>query len=879
MQRSLLVAGVLAVVAVVAWLGTRRPAVSPTPSPAAAAHRREVPGGPESAAAPTGPAPEAAAVRGSPPVAEPGRRVQGTVVRDGRPVAGAEVRTGCGCSPSTRRTDADGRFALDQLEPACTTIVASSGSDGGFAHVAQGALKVEGLVIALRPGGTVAGDVKDEAGEPVAGARVWVGTVPPDARPDASSCVRVDATTGADGSFQISGVPPDQYWAWSVPPPGFVKPSGRPIEVRRDEPARLQFRLLRAGRLAGLVVDGTGAPIGDARISAHRVRESQPLATDWDAQDWAGARSDRRGRFSLDGAPPGRLELSVMVNGFLAAELEVTAPGDVTVRLARGGTLEVTVLDENGLALPGASVIAVHTAQPGRADLFPFRYQADARGRCRLTGLASGRYRVLAQVGQGTDPPVFVARTVATDATVDAPGTTAVELRFAPGRAISGRVIDEVTGRALAGVHVVAGDEERDAPFPGVLDGDDRSPGAGGEAVSDDRGRFEISGLRPNPHALLWERDGYYMAVETSPRVRPGEADVLLKMKPRPKLTGRALDEAGNPIADLLVNGRPCHAADGRFALPRDPQATRTIVDVESEGFAPFRREVTCEPDRDLDLGDIRLSRGRTLRVTVLSATTGQAVPSARVAAAVPGGESVEVGRTGADGTATLRNLPAAIEVVVSDEMFLRTRVAVPDDAQEVTVRVGAGGTIEATVRNAAGQPIRNLLISADKLGNSSESRLDRTDQEGRFVFRGLPAGDYVVQLLGDRAGGNAGLSPRHVQLAAGETARVDLVESKGVTLSLSNPHDHCRVRVVAGALTLDRATLEEAELHSLDSSLSLLGLDRTFLFHGLAPGPYTAVCATDPDRAGTRRASLMHVDIGASDVAATLPEPTTPVP
>ncbi len=136
-------------------------------------------------------------------------------------------------------------------------------------------------------------------------------------------------------------------------------------------------------------------------------------------------------------------------------------------------------------------------------------------------------------------------------------------------------MIDEATGRPLAGVHVTAGDEARDFPtLVMVLGGEesDRSPMAGGEAVSDADGRFEIGGLRANPHALFWALDGYDMPVESLPHVRPGEGDVLLKMRLRPRLTGRAVDEAGAPIADLVVNGRD-PGTEGTKGAPRSREA------------------------------------------------------------------------------------------------------------------------------------------------------------------------------------------------------------------------------------------------------------------------------------------------------------------
>ncbi|HYD43313.1 MAG TPA: carboxypeptidase regulatory-like domain-containing protein [Anaeromyxobacter sp.] len=794
-------------------------------------------------------------------------RVEGRVERDGTPVPGAEVRAEVACSPTVTTTDAEGRFVLERLLPARTAVAAFSGDEGGLATVDLTAEDREGLVIALAPGGAVAGEVRDDAGAPVAGVRVALE----------AELVAMAAVTDDEGRFRLSGLPADAYAVWLFPPPGFVRPGPRAIRVEQGGEVRASYRLLRAARIAGVVEDEDGVPIADAVITGRRIRDRGPLPADWDARGAVETRSDRAGAFALEHAAAGAWRLSVAADGFVPATFDAQAPEELAVTLLRGGALDVEVVDESGAPVPGALLSAVALQPPGGE---PFRKEAaaDASGWHRFDGLPPGRYRVVAQRLARAKDGVGYFRTVTAEETVEGPVTTALRLRFELGMSIAGKVVEEGTGRPLAGVEVAAVDEVREAAI-GPSDGPPSR--AGGLAITDAEGRFEIPHLRPRRHRLSWALEDH-AAAEGGRWARPMETGLVLTMRRTAQLTGRVTGHDGSPLDDFTVSGRPFRAAGGTFALPIQRAGPQTLR-VEADGHEPLVKEITLDDRRDRDVGELRLSRGRTVRISVLVAATAQPVRSAevQVGTAAPHRPWAITalharGRTGRDGTVALGGLPATpLDVLVVADGLAPALVPLGGGATDLAVRLDAGGRIEGIVRNAADEPVRNVPVTAA----GAFSRESLTDRDGRFTVEGLPPGDYSVALEDGVTDGNAGLSQRPAAVKAGGTARVEFRESTGATLALRvPPPEDCGAWLVPGAVTAGGA----ADLLQVRQRILTPASheDRVLLYRGLAPGPYTAACVADATAPGetARVVSLRRIDVAGSDVEVTLPAPTVAV-
>jgi hypothetical protein len=136
--------------------------------------------------------------------------------------------------------------------------------------------------------------------------------------------------------------------------------------------------------------------------------------------------------------------------------------------------------------------------------------------------------------------------------------TSFVAIAQGPGE-IRGVVSDALSGDPMNRVHVRLISMSQDG-FTGL------APAYG--AMSDDAGRFSISGIAPGTYAFVPERSGYfYQSSKKSGgadyliKIAAGEkiSDLRLTMAPKAILTGRVLDEGGLPIrsgAVMIDNGQ-----------------------------------------------------------------------------------------------------------------------------------------------------------------------------------------------------------------------------------------------------------------------------------------------------------------------------------
>lgn len=189
-------------------------------------------------------------------------------VRDtgGRPVAGAWVALGDrmpGLVPDAAghltakppaalgATDAEGRFRVAQARTDSGRLLVTH---RGFAphreDFAFDGYVARELEVVLRAGGTLSGTVRDDAGEPVAGAEVETPYV------EGLECA---ATTAADGTFVLHDLPlaPAEV---SVAAPGLPKQT-RSFTFASGEQQRWDIVLAKGLRIRGRLVDEAGAPL------------------------------------------------------------------------------------------------------------------------------------------------------------------------------------------------------------------------------------------------------------------------------------------------------------------------------------------------------------------------------------------------------------------------------------------------------------------------------------------------------------------------------------------------------------------------------------------------------------------------------------------
>lgn len=428
---------------------------------------------------------------------DPGATVRGHVrTKSGEPVEDANVwaRTVGGAARARGgwgggESDRAGTYELVGLRAGTYRIEASSDKglspkDGFRVEVAAGAVIEQDLV--LEDGGSIKGIVVDATGAPVSGIDVHARLTAGGGRGWG------DKKSDETGAFVLEGLRAGDYrvtanrgWSTTLRKPGTTDDAkqGEKVTVRANQAAsvRLVVETL-SGVIKGTVVDGAGAPVSDAFVSA--ARES----------DAAGAKNSSVGdtRWSWDEKP-------VLTSTDGAFTITKLPPGVYTIRAYRRG---------------GGEAVAEHVAIGGSAKL-QIRPTGSIEGVARRGGVAleevelsiqdkaTGFYRNETFYMTGG---TFIVRDLpkgAFQVTVESAGAQKmVEVALAEGeartgvavelealRTLTGKVVEHGTGKPVAGIRMFA--------MPVTGGGYSWSSSDDQLNVTDDAGAFKIDNAPP----------------------------------------------------------------------------------------------------------------------------------------------------------------------------------------------------------------------------------------------------------------------------------------------------------------------------------------------------------------------------------------------
>lgn len=592
--------------------------------------------------------------------------------------------------------------------------------------------------------------------------------------------------------------------------------------------------------LRGGVTGPDGRPVHDALVWF------RPSSSGYGAKATR-TRTDKNGQFLEQLATLAPLDVQVEAKGLAAwSKKRVRPDSPLRVRLEKGGFIEGIIREgDAGGPLQGVVVEArsrsnmksswaINTSRP--------RTQTDAEGHFRLEGLARGFHMLVARArgyGSASEPAVPLGRHV--------------ELYLFPGPSLSGEVVDR-QGRPVPGASVQLLKKE----------------GRPQTEKTDARGRFEAFGLEPGRYVLLAHLEGWAPGWVTGLDVGgSGEHYARVTLEAGARVIGRLVDDADKPVAGRVVvaeaDGWPLPRAlqallqaqtenDGRFELEGVPPLGLTLV-ARAPAAGMARVDVVVPEGEPLDLGDVRLEAGHSLR-GVVRERSGAPISGALVAA--PPDTQV---RTNGDGTFVLKGLrPKRLYVRVTADGYAPSYRMTGPGPDPLEFILDAAGAVVGTVQHADGRPVESFRVrlrpAERRKIRIAPQRDDVADPGGAFRVNDLPAATYVLTVSAP------GLRPAHVSdvqvSAGGETdvgvLRLDAGGSlRGIVVNASGTP-------VAGARI---AVSKQGSSFFGQEPGALSDTGGQFELRGLAPGS-TSLIATHP-RFADQRVQGVTVDPAAA--------------
>jgi hypothetical protein len=489
----------------------------------------------------------------------------GTVVDAGeRPIANAEVKLignanegmfvfGDSKHESSTKTDETGAFTIGQLPPGSVKLVASA---EGYARSEPAAIqapaggKVDGVVLHLRRGGRLTGEVYDAHGTCASGRKVMVASL-------GAQDMR-EANVDDAGQFAVENLTPGAYQVMLQPSETEEQAMSAKAESGEEfDPSEMLASLkmtsaqVREGETTHVVLGAP--PKAPVRVFGVVSRSHEPVHGGMLTCVGEGGsvlsrikmgKVKENGEYELKIDEPGSVVLAYQrgISGRAASEFRRTIPAEPEFRLdldVPAGGIRGTVRGPDGAPIAG---IEVDLMRPdGRTSLAVMNAggasTSDERGRFELQDLAAGTYGLAAggiQPMLSDEKSVPWGRAIVSGLRVDADRVLeGVEIRLTKPGSISG-LVRSADGNPVAGATVFARDGRGELlhSFSGVQ--------------TDSTGRFTYRGLAPGGYILCARTKTLASPESPAVPVHEGEtASVELVASPGTMLVVSAEDKEG----------------------------------------------------------------------------------------------------------------------------------------------------------------------------------------------------------------------------------------------------------------------------------------------------------------------------------------------
>jgi len=533
------------------------------------------------------------------------------------------------------------------------------------------------------------------SGQPARRARVTLSS--PDVGRGKSS------TTDDSGRFGFTALPEGRY-TLSASKPGHIAGSygqripgrsGTPIQLADGQQLRLQMQIWRGGVITGTVLDEAGEAIPNTPVRVFRYvfQGGQRVL-----QQGNGAQTDDRGVYRVFGLMPGEFLVSATprnVNG---------VPG--------------------GVAEEARAVVAAALERAGATGPLPIALAERERALAAVTAADSTQ----ADAGTGYAPVYYPGTTAPGSATsvIVGPGEEKTGIDFSYQVVPVARIEGVVTSSTQLPPNVQVTLVNTAFSVPGL------SPGS---ARADANGSFRISNVPPGQYSLIARA-----TIANGRGGGPGGRGMAVAM-PRPDPEGRG-GPAGPPDQTRMW-GSADVAVDGRGV-------TNVVINLQPGVQVSGRVTFDGTTQQPADLTRLRV----TLQPVVAPGTSGDMLTPA-------------AGRVDADGRFTIASvIPGRYRLTASnfgEGWFLGSSSIDGQDAADFAAEIkGAVSNAAVTVvdrrteltgavTNQKAEPVSDytlIVFPDDARYRTAQSRRitsTRPATDGRYVFRGLPAGDYRI--------------------------------------------------------------------------------------------------------------------------------------
>lgn len=802
---------------------------------------------------------------------------------DGRPARRAVVRT-----PSEPRiplalTDergettvgntTDGR-AIFEVETAGAAFARALARN----HPSRGQVADPSIVeVQLQAPVVVPGRIADaDTGVPVRDSVVWISSDPG----------RQAVADGA-GTFDLAAPMWQTGLELGVVADGYGTAAAKVTAGRFQSPQEVAIGLTPAAPLFGWVVDAFDHPVAGVNVHVE-PRGVGPFVTA--TRGLSGrATSAPGGSFWIDNALYGRsYRLTVEADTFASVRYDLPAmprgaqPDPVRIVLTRGRQPWGTVVDLEGTPVAGARIrllwppdgLEIDNSYGVRDAAEPVN--SNDRGEFEFPLIAPGRY------GLSVSHPEHLDLKGETAAVPPGEGYSDLGVfTLTAGAEIHGVVVDS-SFRPVHGAEIMTSQGSR------ATARQDRA------TVTDQDGRFRLSGLLPVLADVTAIADGYVASVLESVRPSTGEP-IVIELTEGASLAGRVLEADGTAAANLEVRlnlpwkelPRITSAlmARGLFRRDRTDAAGRFRFD----NLAPARwtAEASSETGGATQDG-IELARGELHEIELrlqprdqltVHVTNHLSEPLAKAQVGVSPQDPSQRrarGHTDAGGRVDLwiSPGPANIEVEYPNLLTHSRHIEMNPGDNELHVQLDPGREISGTVRSASGVPIQGVAVEAGKalpegLGSDASMaltlslrRLQRTlkppprsisGADGSFRLTGLGRGRYRL----------AARLPGYTERGSAGEIEINGQSARGLEIVLA-PSASIRGTVI-GLQSSEMATVEVVAWNDTSFRAATPDIEGRFHLEALAPGTWQLMAAAGHRRSAAESLTLEPGASGAS--------------